>query len=353
MKIKIKNYIISIEKQISLISKTPLIETQAICNGKKSIENTKNNDMQNLKDSRNEFKIGEYVQCQMRLLSNKNILSIQDVQKLQDLSYCKTKFNISFCVLIDQKLSVKDDKGYPRYYANDLYFNNYRLTSQWKEVHRKPFLNWLKTHIDIEVSNHKSSYSNSILPIELIPNDSEDFLQILLKTKEAEIITYYQNGTKDSKIWNASNMTAESNVIHNLRSRPEFRNPNWQKANIVKVVVEVNKNEINNKTMIAMKMPATIESKDSKSHTLENFKTYLIQQGYSEYTPSGNPSTVYDYGKRVNKILKKEKISIQKLTENIDLYVKKYDAYGSEEEFGKSSHNAFINALKRFQDFCK
>lgn len=89
--------------------------------------------------------------------------------------------------------------------------------------------------------SESSSYGAS-LPIELIPNDSENFLQILLKTKEAEIITYYQNGTKDSKKWNASNMTAKSNVIHNLRSRPEFRNPNWQKANIVKVVVEVNKN---------------------------------------------------------------------------------------------------------------
>jgi hypothetical protein len=89
----------------------------------------------------------------------------------------------------------------------------------------------------------ESSFYSASLPIELIPNDSEDFLQILLKTKEAEIITYYQNGTKDSKIWNASKMTAESNVIHNLRSRPEFRNPNWQKANIIKVVVEVN--EIN------------------------------------------------------------------------------------------------------------
>ena len=90
---------------------------------------------------------------------------------------------------------------------------------------------------------YESSFYSASLPIELIPNDSEDFLQILLKTKEAEIITYYQNGTKDSKIWNASKITAESNVIHNLRSRPEFRNPNWQKANIIKVVVEVN--EIN------------------------------------------------------------------------------------------------------------
>lgn len=242
MKIKISNYIVSIEKQTSLNSKIPIIETQAICNDKKSIENPKNNDMQNLEDSSNESKIGEYVQYQMRLLSNKNILSIQDIQKLKDLSYCKTEFNITFCVLIDQKLSVKDDKGYPRYYANDLYFNNYRLTSQWKESHRKPFLNWLKKHIDIEVLNHKPTSSNTILPIELIPNNNEVFLETLLKTKKATISTFYKNGKQENKIWNASKMNVESNVLGNLRSRPEYRNPNWQKANIVKVVVEVIKN---------------------------------------------------------------------------------------------------------------
>jgi hypothetical protein len=86
---------------------------------------------------------------------------------------------------------------------------------------------------------------------------------------------------------------------------------------------------------------------------LENFKIYLIKQGYSEITPSGNPSTVYDYTKRVDKICKREKITIKQLAENINAYVEKYDTYGSEEEFGKRSHNAFINALKRFEDFTK
>ncbi len=86
---------------------------------------------------------------------------------------------------------------------------------------------------------------------------------------------------------------------------------------------------------------------------LENFKHYLIRKGYSEYTPSGNPSTVYDYGKRIEKICKKESISIKQLADNIGVYVKKYDNFGSEEEFGKRSHNAFINALKRFEEYRK
>ena len=41
---------------------------------------------------------------------------------------------------------------------------------------------------------------------------------------------------------------------------------------------------------------------------LEKFMKYLIQQGYSEYTPSGNPSTVYDYAKRIQKICHRGKL---------------------------------------------
>lgn len=84
---------------------------------------------------------------------------------------------------------------------------------------------------------------------------------------------------------------------------------------------------------------------------LENFRRYLVQQGYSEYTPSGNPSTVYDYLKRIEKICERERISIKQLSDNIGYYVKKYGTFGSEEDFGKRSHNAFISALKRFEEF--
>ena len=198
---------------------------------------------------------------------------------------------------------------------------------------------------------------DSILPIELIPNDNQEFLTALLKTKTATITTFYKNSTKESKNWKAERMTANSNVIGNLRSRPEFRNGNWQNANIVKVVVEVNNNSSSYpipKKNIKVNPPKEINmTKDSKSHTLENFKTYLIKQVYSERTPSGNPSTVYDYGKRVENILERERISILKLAENIDFYVRKYDIDGIEAEYGNKSHRAIINALKRFQDFCK
>lgn len=86
---------------------------------------------------------------------------------------------------------------------------------------------------------------------------------------------------------------------------------------------------------------------------LEKFKRFLIQKGYSEYTPSGNPSTVYDYMMRVQRICERERISINQLADNISLYVKKYDTFGVDKEYGKQSHGAYINALKRFEEFKK
>jgi len=85
---------------------------------------------------------------------------------------------------------------------------------------------------------------------------------------------------------------------------------------------------------------------------LDKFEQYLIEQGYKEFTPSGHPSTTYDYSKsRIPKICEREKISIEQLASNIKHYVKKYNDSGSESKFGKKSHNAFINALKRFEEF--
>lgn len=192
---------------------------------------------------------------------------------------------------------------------------------------------------------------DSVLPIELIPNNNEAFLETLLKNKSATITTFYKNGKKEAKIWSATRMTANSNVIGNLRSRQEYRNGNWQKANILKVVVEVDKNDSYTNEINIMKSYNSGEYKKLKSNKLENFEQYLINEGYSKHTSSGKPSTVYDYSKRVEKICERESITIDKLKENIDFYVSKYDDYGSESDFGNKSHRANINALKRLQDF--
>lgn len=83
------------------------------------------------------------------------------------------------------------------------------------------------------------------------------------------------------------------------------------------------------------------------------FENFLIQQGYKEYTPKGNPSTVYDYIKRIEKVCTFENCSsMNELANIIDDIVPQYEATGAKAALGKMSHNAVICALRSFQMFC-
>lgn len=77
------------------------------------------------------------------------------------------------------------------------------------------------------------------LPISLVPPSPEAFKKELLTTRKARIITIYRNGEEEARLWHASNFSASSNVLGNLRSRPEFRQGNWQELGIAKVRVEI------------------------------------------------------------------------------------------------------------------
>jgi hypothetical protein len=81
--------------------------------------------------------------------------------------------------------------------------------------------------------------NRKFLPIELVPSDPVTFKQQLLRSRVAEIVTTYSDGTAKTKIWKATNFSASSNVIGNLRSRPDFRAGQWQAKGIAKVTVRV------------------------------------------------------------------------------------------------------------------
>ena len=82
------------------------------------------------------------------------------------------------------------------------------------------------------------------------------------------------------------------------------------------------------------------------------FEKYLIEQGYKVTTPSGNPSTVYDYIKRIDKIIEWENLySWDELATNISKYVKLYGIGGVKQAYGQKSHAAVINALLAFQRY--
>lgn len=84
--------------------------------------------------------------------------------------------------------------------------------------------------------------SNDLLPITLSPSDPANFKKELLVSKKAEILSYYSDGRIEVQPWNASRFSVFSNVMGNLRSRPEFRSGNWQSRGMVKVHVNVIKN---------------------------------------------------------------------------------------------------------------
>ena len=85
----------------------------------------------------------------------------------------------------------------------------------------------------------RNAQQGAVLPITLEPPKSDNFLSALLRTKEAWIEVFYEDGKREVRHWRATQMKSTSNVIGNLRSRPEFRNDAWQKYGIASVRVSI------------------------------------------------------------------------------------------------------------------
>ena len=87
--------------------------------------------------------------------------------------------------------------------------------------------------------------------------------------------------------------------------------------------------------------------------TKKMYADYLNDNGFSQYTASGNPSTVYDYIHRINGVLKREGLTWADLPTNIDTLVQEYGKGGKKEKLGATSHNAVISALKQIQNMVR
>ena len=81
--------------------------------------------------------------------------------------------------------------------------------------------------------------SEGLLPITLEPSQSAEFKRQLLACLCAQITIFYNDGRVEPRPWDASRFLETSNVMGNLRSRPEFRKGVWQRSGIVKVHVRV------------------------------------------------------------------------------------------------------------------
>ena len=91
----------------------------------------------------------------------------------------------------------------------------------------------------------------------------------------------------------------------------------------------------------------------NENYLRKGYRDYLEKSGYSLYTPSGNPSTVFDYDKRIEWVCEQENCSWAELKERIGSVVAEYDVGGKKELDGERSHRAVISALRAFQRYIK
>ena len=118
------------------------------------------------------------------------------------------------------------------------YFNMDELEECLRNLRRNTIEETITT-IQKGESNKRIDTSSETLRIELNPSDVGEFKRLLLIKRRAYITTHYNNQEPIRREWNANNMTENSNIIGNLRSRTEFRSGNWQKSNISHVYVSI------------------------------------------------------------------------------------------------------------------
>lgn len=82
------------------------------------------------------------------------------------------------------------------------------------------------------------------------------------------------------------------------------------------------------------------------------YEAYLIDNDYSQETPSGSDSTVPQYIRGVNDVLIEEHLTWSSLASEISRIIPVYDEGGAKYNIGKKSNRTVINALRRFEEFC-
>jgi hypothetical protein len=90
------------------------------------------------------MKIGQFVQNNMRKVFEENLLTMEEIENLQNKDYSKKVFNIHYEVLRNKSREIRDENGNNRYYTKEIFGGNYYLTSQWiEDKHRERFTIWL------------------------------------------------------------------------------------------------------------------------------------------------------------------------------------------------------------------
>lgn len=84
--------------------------------------------------------VQDYIKKIMRLLLNNNVLSPQEIERLQDKEYCKKTFYLQFPLLRKVSEGHKDTSGRGRYWSTERFGNNFFVCSQWWKDHHAIYL---------------------------------------------------------------------------------------------------------------------------------------------------------------------------------------------------------------------
>lgn len=83
----------------------------------------------------------------------------------------------------------------------------------------------------------------------------------------------------------------------------------------------------------------------------KEFKNWLIDNGFSLYTPSYQPSTVYDYLRGLKCVCKTENMTVDMVAANINSLVMKYQPGGECSGIDKSIRRSCRCGLVQFSKF--
>lgn len=77
------------------------------------------------------------------------------------------------------------------------------------------------------------------LPIEYEGGSPQRFLERFLAAGVAYIEEHYADGRVKVRKWPVERLTAKSNLVGNIRSKPEYQQGNWQGAGLAKLVMHL------------------------------------------------------------------------------------------------------------------
>jgi hypothetical protein len=97
----------------------------------------------------------------------------------------------------------------------------------------------LSAERDVPAAVPRSIRRDGTLPIEYEGGSHQRFLERFLAAGVAYIEEHYADGQVKVRTWPVERLSATSNLVSNIRSKPEYRSGNWQAAGIAKLVMHL------------------------------------------------------------------------------------------------------------------